>query len=305
MFFEEELGILRRERFRPPAVVAYLRAAGIRVRRDLDANPGAVRSVWIAALGFFAGTFVIATALAIAYDRSLAYAYFRNTALWILPTFGLLTINIGMLRDRDDYTLSALNVPIILSLLRVVLIPGIALSLTRGHLKLALIAYLVAALSDVADGWVARKWKQETRLGTVLDPFVDIVFGLALFVALAAAHILPVWVAAAAAMRYGILLVGGAYLLLWVGPLQIRPTWFGKLTGVVTSALTGLLVLLYATRGHTADAVIPLTETALGVLMWATVVYAFVLGLVNLRRMTGRVAATPGRVVGDVRWGAQ
>ncbi len=178
---------LRAGRFRPHAIVAYIRAAGIRIRRDLDANPGAVRSVWIAALGFFAGTFLIAMALAVAYDRSIAYDFFRNTALWILPTFALVTIHIGMLRDRDDYTLSALNLPIALSLLRVVLIPGIALSLTRGHLKLALAGYLLAAMSDVADGWVARRWKQETKLGTVLDPLVDIVFGLAVFIALAAA----------------------------------------------------------------------------------------------------------------------
>ena len=305
MFFEEDLGTLRRERFRPHAVLAYLRAAGVRIRRDLDANPGAVRSVWIAALGFFAVTFLIAVALAVAYDRALAYSFFRNTALWILPTFALVTLNIGMLRDRNDYRMSALNVPIVLSLLRVVLIPGIALSLTRGHLMLALVAYLIAALSDVADGWVARRWNQETRLGIVLDPFVDIVFGFTLFIALAAAGLLPLWVTSVAAVRFGILLVGGTYLLLFVGPLQIRPTWFGKLTGVVTSALTGLLVLLHATRGGVSDALIPLTESALGVLMSGTVVYVIVLGLVNLRRMTGRVAETPGRVVGDVRWGAQ
>jgi cardiolipin synthase len=282
-----------------------MRAPAARIRRDLDANPGAVRSVWIAALGFFAGTFLIAVALAVAYDRSLANSFFLNTALWILPTFALVTLNIGMLRDRDDYRLSALNLPIALSLLRVVLIPGIALSLTRGHLTLALIAYLVAVMSDVADGWVARRWKQETKLGTVLDPLVDIVFGLTVFIALAAAGLLPVWVTSAAALRFGILLVGGAYLLLWVGPLRIRPTWFGKLTGVVTSALTGLLVLLHATRGRVSDALIPLTESALGVLMAGTVAYVIVLGLLNLRRMTGRVVETPGRVVGDVRWGAQ
>jgi len=305
MFFEEELGSLRAGRFRPHAIVAYVRAAGIRIRRDLDANPGAVRSVWIAALGFFAGTFLIAMALAVAYDRALAYDFFRNTALWILPTFALVTIHIGMLRDRDDYTLSALNVPIALSLLRVVLIPGIALSLTRGHLKLALIGYLLAALSDVADGWVARRWHQETKLGTVLDPLVDIVFGLTVFIALAAAHLLPVWAMGAAVLRFGILLVGGAYLLLFVGPLRIRPTWFGKLTGVVTSALTGLLILQYATRGRVSDALIPLTETAIGVLMSATVVYVVALGWVNLRRMRGRMNETPGRVVGDVRWGPQ
>ncbi len=73
----------------------------------------------------------------------------------------------------------------------------------------------------------------------------------------------------------------------------------------MTSALTGLLILLHATRGRVSDALIPLTETAIGVLMAATVVYVVALGWVNLRRMRGRMNETPGRVVGDVRWGAQ
>jgi hypothetical protein len=126
-----------------------------------------------------------------------------------------------------------------------------------------------------------------------------------MFISLAAAGLLPAWVALVASVRFGILLVGGAYLLLWVGPVRIRPTWFGKLTGVVTAALIGLLILVHARHGRVSDALIPLTVSALGVLMSATVVYVVALGWVNLRRMTGRVAETPGRVVGDVRWGAQ
>lgn len=307
MFIEEYLQALRREHFAPPALVSYGRRVASRVRENIEANPGAVRSVWSVALGFFAAAFVCAGAMAIGYDRRLAYDFFLRTALWILPAFAFVTVGIGLLRDTDGYRISALNAPLTLTLLRVVLVPGIALFLVDRHLVLALVTFLIAACTDVADGWLARRWGQETELGKMLDPFVDIVFNLAMFFALAAARLLPDWVFWVAALRYGILLVGGTCLYLFVGPLRIQPTVFGRLTGVVMSTLVALLVLLRTIPGRLEDTLAPLTEIALGVLLSATVIQVIVLGLYNLRLMSGTPAATsaPGRVVGDVRWGAR
>jgi hypothetical protein len=108
------------------------------------------------------------------------------------------------------------------------------------------------------------------------------------------------WVAA---LRYGILLVGGIYLYVFVGPVRIRPTFFGRLTGVLMAALMTLLILLHALSGPVAERLAPLTRVALGALLCATVVQVVALGWYNLRVMRGTVAR--GRVVGDVRWGAQ
>jgi phosphatidylglycerophosphate synthase len=155
----------------------------------------------------------------------------------------------------------------------------------------------------VADGWLARRWGQETRLGTLLDPLVDIVFNLAVFFALAAAHLVPAPVFWVAALRYGILLVGAAYLYVFVGPVRIRPTLFGRLAGVVMSTLVALLILLHALGGRLSETLMPLTEVALAVLLSAAVIQVIALGWYNLRVMTGAAASTRGRVVGDVRWG--
>jgi len=302
MFFEDELQELRRSGWTPAAFGLYLHRAGARVRGHLDANPGAVRSMWLTAIGFFAGTFLCAALMSSVYDRDLAVEFFSQTSWWILITFACLTLNIDLLRDRAGTMLSGLNVPIVLTLWRVVMVPGIALFLTRGHYFLALGTYVFAVLTDVADGAIARRWNQQTRIGTVMDPLVDIIFSFALFMALSAAGLLPLWVMITAALRYSILLVGGTYLYLFVGPLRIQPTTFGRMTGVLMSSLIGLLILAHALRGPAHDTLAPLTEIALGVLMAATVVYVYALGWINLRRMTGRAAATPGRVVGDVRW---
>lgn len=304
MFIEEHLQDLRRDRFTPRALALYARRLAARVREDVVANPGAVRSVWLLGLGFFAGAFLSAAGMALAYDRRIAYDFFLQTALWILPSFALVTLHIGMLRDGEGFRLSAVNAPTALTLLRVTLIPGIILFLVERHFVLALAAFLLAALTDVADGWLARRWNQTTRLGTVLDPLVDIVFNLAMFAGLEAAGLLPGWVLAVAALRYGILLVGGAYLYVFVGPPRIRPTAFGRLTGVVMAGLIALHTLLHAVNGALAEALAPLTEAALGVLLSATVLQVLALGWYNLRLMRGEPAAE-GRVVGDVRWSAR
>jgi cardiolipin synthase len=303
VFIEEYLRDLRAARFHPRAIVLYLRQVAARVREDLVSQPSAVRSLWSLAMGFIVVSFLGAAAIALGHDRRLAYELFLRTVLWILPAFTLVTLHVGLLRDRQGYRLSSINVPTALTLLRVAMIPGIVLMLAERRFGIALGLYLAAALSDVLDGWLARRWKQTTRFGTLLDPIVDIVFNLSIAAGLFTAGLMPGWVFALAALRYGSLLAGGAALHLFVGPVRIAPTLFGRMSGVVMSTLVGLLVLLFLTNGDLAARLAPLTEIALGVVFALTLAQAVVLGWYNLRVMTGQ-AAERGRVVGDVRWDA-
>jgi len=305
MFVEEYLQELRSEHFAPRALLLYARRVAARVREHIYANPGAVRSIWSVALGVFTAAFLAAVGIALAFDRHLAYEFFLTTSLSILPVFGLVTFNIHLLRDRDGFALSAINLPTALTLLRVTMAPGLAVFLLDRQVALALATFLIAALSDVADGWLARRWRQETQLGIALDPVVDVVFNMTMFGALAAVGLLPPWVLGVAALRYGILVVGGICLCLFVGPVRIRPTFFGRATGVVASTLVALVMLLHLAGGRASERLMPLTEIAIGVLLSATVFQVVVLGWYNLRLITGEAARARGRVVGDVRWGAQ
>ena len=69
------------------------------------------------------------------------------------------------------------NVPNILTLLRLVAAPGVVLMFlyfTRPWADwFALVLFLGAALTDWVDGYLARAWKQETKLGAMLDPIAD------------------------------------------------------------------------------------------------------------------------------------
>ncbi len=304
MFIEEYLQDLRRDGFTVGALVRYGGRVARHVRESLLAHPGAVRAVWSTALGYFAAAFVAAAAVAWRGDHRLAYELFVWTSVWILGAFCVVTCLIELLRDVEGYRMSALNAPLMLTLLRIVLVPAIALCVRDERFSAALVLYLVATLSDVVDGWIARRFHQVTALGVLLDPLVDVVFNFALFAGLAGAGLLPMWVFAAIAVRYGILVGGATCLYVFIGPVRIRPTTLGRLTGVLTSALVAFLILLHQWGGALATRLQPLTGIALGVLLTATVVHVVVLGWYNLRLMRGQIEA-PGRVVGDVRWGKQ
>ena len=303
MFIEEYLVELRRERFAPAALLRYVRCMAARTRADWLANPNAVRSVWAVAVVYFAVAFLACVAMALAWDRELAERFFLGTALWMLPAFMFVSLFVGHLRDDAGHRLSGLNLPLMLTLARVALVPGIAVFLVERHFGWAFGVYVFASLTDVLDGWLARRWRQTTPLGTALDPLVDIVFNLTALAGLAAAELLHPWVFWVAVLRYGVLLVGGSAIYLFVGPIRIRPTWFGRMTGVVMTCLVALFILLVAVRGPVGAGLTRLTEIALGVMLSATVLQVMVLGWYNLRLLTG-AARQSDPVVRDVQWRA-
>lgn len=69
------------------------------------------------------------------------------------------------------------NLPNTLTLLRLIAAPGVAvmfLYFTRPYADwFALVLFVSAAITDWFDGYLARAWKQETKLGTMLDPIAD------------------------------------------------------------------------------------------------------------------------------------
>ena len=152
MFIEEYLVELRRERFAPAALVRYARQVGARVRAEWLANPNAVRSIWAVAVSYFAAAFLASVGIALAWDRALAERFFLNTALWVLPAFMFVSLFLGHLRDSDGHRLSGLNVPLMLTLARVALVPGIAVFLEERHFAWAFGVYVFASLTDVVDG---------------------------------------------------------------------------------------------------------------------------------------------------------
>ena len=91
-----------------------------------------------------------------------------------------------------------MNLPIALTLCRIVLVPLIIvflISSSRVHVLLAALIFIAASLTDWLDGRMARRWNQVTRLGTLLDPVADKLLVAAALVALVQVDMIDAWMA--------------------------------------------------------------------------------------------------------------
>jgi CDP-diacylglycerol---glycerol-3-phosphate 3-phosphatidyltransferase len=88
------------------------------------------------------------------------------------------------------------NLPNSLTLFRIFLVPilvVILLTKFEGKELWGVAVFLVAALTDVLDGWIARRRGQVTHLGMLLDPLADKLLVSAAFISLVEEHIAPAW----------------------------------------------------------------------------------------------------------------
>ncbi|MCR9292875.1 MAG: CDP-diacylglycerol--glycerol-3-phosphate 3-phosphatidyltransferase [bacterium] len=76
------------------------------------------------------------------------------------------------------------NVPNTLSLIRLVMAFAVGILIEIGMYRLSAVLFIVAVLTDAVDGWWARRFNQVTKLGRILDPFVDKIIITAALVAL-------------------------------------------------------------------------------------------------------------------------
>lgn len=138
------------------------------------------------------------------------------------------------------------NLPNAITLLRFALIPALVVLLVQRDFDLAFALFIVSALSDLADGWVARRWNLRSRFGAIADPLADKLTMLSVTVLLALLNWLPWWFAAAIVLR-DVLIVGGAtaYHCL-IGRVEIAPTRLSKLNTVLEFVLLACVLAVAA-----------------------------------------------------------
>ena len=133
-----------------------------------------------------------------------------------------------------------MNIPNLITLLRIILVPIIVILLIQGDYLKALIVFVVAGLSDALDGFLARVLNRQTVLGAYLDPIADKALLASSFVTLSILHIIPSWLAVIVISRDFIILLGISVLSIMSIPVKISPTYVSK----VTTALQLMTVLL-------------------------------------------------------------
>ena len=141
-----------------------------------------------------------------------------------------------------------LNLPNLLTLLRVAIIPLILFFLLKDDLNWALRLLLVAGISDALDGLLARRLRQKTQVGMYLDPVADKLLLSSCFLVLAWNGRVSWLVSGLVLARDITIIVVVVVLLLSTGIRQFPPTPLGKANTAVQVAAV-FAVLLEAVYG--------------------------------------------------------
>jgi cardiolipin synthase len=136
-----------------------------------------------------------------------------------------------------------MNLPNILTLMRILLIPLFVIFIINKHIEWALITFAIAGITDGIDGLIARITHQRTELGTYLDPIADKLLLSSGFITLAIIEIIPSWLTVIVITRDVIILLGILVMILTSYHPKIQPSLVSKVTTVFQTS-TILLVLM-------------------------------------------------------------
>ncbi len=135
-----------------------------------------------------------------------------------------------------------MNLPNILTLTRVLLIPLFVIFIIDKHFGWALITFVIAGITDGVDGLLARITHQRTELGAYLDPIADKLLLFSAFITLAIVEIIPSWLVVIVVTRDIIILIGFLVMTLTSYHPEINPSLLSKMT-TAFQILTIVLVL--------------------------------------------------------------
>ncbi len=116
----------------------------------------------------------------------------------------------------------------------------------------AIIIFLIAAVSDGLDGYIARRYNQKSALGVILDPIADKGLLLSGIITLSISnwsHVapqygqFPTWFPVLVITRDAVILIGSIILHLLNGHVRVRPHWTGKIATVLQMAAIAWVML--------------------------------------------------------------
>lgn len=152
--------------------------------------------------------------------------------------------------------MKARHIPNIISICRILLVAPILLSITQHRFGWALGLFIVAGLSDALDGFLAKFFGWQSRLGSFLDPVADKLLLVSSYVVLSLLGLLPVWLAILVVAR-DLIIFGGAVAYYFLShPYEGQPLLISKLNTLFQLLLV-FAVLVEQTWTHGSFGLIP------------------------------------------------
>ncbi|MFO7599844.1 MAG: CDP-alcohol phosphatidyltransferase family protein [Candidatus Desulfacyla sp.] len=156
-----------------------------------------------------------------------------------------------------------MTIPNLITTLRIILVPIFIIYLINERFLEALTVFVIAGLSDGADGLLARLLNQKSRLGSFLDPLADKFLLIAAFVILAAGGFIPPWLTVTVITRDILILLGVLILFLTKQDIAIHPSIISKLTTCLQ--LVTVFLVLSGNHFHLFSSIIPIVYIITGI----------------------------------------
>ena len=161
-----------------------------------------------------------------------------------------------------------LALPTAVTLARLCAVPVAVWLILDARFQAALLVFVLAGLSDVLDGAIARLFNARTTIGSVLDPLADKALVVGVYVALGWVGLLPAWLVALVVARDLMLAAGTLVLRLRLGPVPVVPLGISKLNTALQIGVAGWVL---AATGFRWPGVPGLSAVLNGVVATATV----------------------------------
>lgn len=122
-------------------------------------------------------------------------------------------------------------VPNILTIVRFIFIPFIVVNIAFNNYITAVVLFTLSSITDVLDGFIARKFNAITDFGKLMDPLADKLTQLSILLTLVLKDVIPEWIFAILIIKELVMIAGASFL--YGKNLVVSSKWYGKVTTVL------------------------------------------------------------------------
>lgn len=123
------------------------------------------------------------------------------------------------------------HIPNILTIIRFFLIPIIVTYVIDGSYILAFVFLTISGITDILDGFIARKFNFVTNFGKLIDPLADKATQISVLTVLALQNIIPMWILATVVLKEFAMVSGASFL--YGKEFVVSSKWYGKLSTIL------------------------------------------------------------------------
>ncbi len=163
--------------------------------------------------------------------------------------------------------------PNTLTIIRFLLIPLIIFYIFTGNYILAFIFFTLSGITDIADGFIARKFNFISNFGKLMDPLADKLTQIATLTSLVFTNIIPIWILIIVLLKEFIMICGASFL--YGKDVVVYSKWYGKLSTVLffVAIVISLLLKQFEVSGFLRNLDFGLYCLALIATLFALIMY--------------------------------